>query len=47
MRASGLLAAKRILPLVPDVYAILQKRTDEQGKPEAGWVFPSGAKEDT
>jgi integrase len=38
-------AAKRILPLVPEVYAVLERRRDEQGKPEEGWVFPSSARE--
>jgi integrase len=38
-------AAKRVLPLVPEVYAVLERRRDEQGKPEEGWVFPSTARE--
>ena len=38
-------AAKRILPLVPEVYAVLERRREEQGKPEEGWVFPSSARE--
>jgi integrase len=38
-------AAKRILPLVPEVYAVLERRRGEQGKPEEGWVFPSSARE--
>jgi integrase len=38
-------AAKRILPLVPEVYAVLERRRDEQGKPEEGWVFPSNSAE--
>jgi integrase len=36
-------AAKRILPLVPEVYAVLERRREEQGKPEQGWVFPSNS----
>jgi integrase len=38
-------AAKRILPLVPAVYAVLERRKEEQGKPEEGWVFPSNSAE--
>ena len=38
-------AAKRILPLVPEAYAVLERRRNEQGKPEDGWVFPSSARE--
>jgi integrase len=38
-------AAKRILPLVPEVYAVLERRRAKQGKPEEGWVFPSAARE--
>jgi integrase len=38
-------AAKRILPLVPEVYAVLERRREKQGKPEEGWVFPSTARE--
>jgi integrase len=38
-------AAKRVLPLVPEVHAVLERRRDEQGKPEEGWVFPSSARE--
>jgi len=38
-------AARRILPLVPEVYAVLERRRDEQGRPEEGWVFPSTARE--
>ena len=38
-------AAKRILPLVPEVYAVLLGRREEQGRPEEGWVFPSNSKE--
>jgi integrase len=38
-------AAKRILNLVPAVFAVLTRRRDEQGKPEEGWVFPSTARD--
>lgn len=37
-------AARRILPIIPDVYAVLKARQEAQGKPTDGWVFPSGAK---
>ncbi len=38
-------AAKRILPLLPEVYAVLAHRREEQGNPEEGWVFPSTARD--
>ena len=38
-------AAKRNLPLVPEVYAVVERRRNEQGKPEEGWVFSSSARE--
>ncbi len=38
-------AARRMLPMVPAVYAILKSRYDAAGKPEAGWVFPSGSRD--
>jgi len=38
-------AAKRILPLVPDVYAVLERRRGEQGNPEEAWDFPSSARD--
>lgn len=38
-------AAKRILPLVPEVYAVLFNRREAQGRLEEGWVFPSNSKE--
>ena len=38
-------AAQRILPLVPEVYAVLFNRREQQGRPEEGWVFPSNSKE--
>ena len=37
-------AARRILPIIPDVYRMLKTRYEAHGKPEAGWVFPSAAK---
>lgn len=37
-------AARRILPVIPDVYRMLKARHEAQGKPTAGWVFPSTAK---
>src|SRR5262249_50678359 len=38
-------AARRMLPMVPAVYAALKDRRESAGKPEAGWVFPSEARE--
>ncbi len=38
-------AAKRILPLVPEVYAVLHRRRGEQGNPEEGWVFPTSSRQ--
>jgi integrase len=32
-------AARRILPMTPRVYALLQARFDAAGKPEDGWIF--------
>lgn len=37
-------AARRILPMIPDVYRMLKARHEAQGAPVEGWVFPSGAK---
>lgn len=37
-------AARRILPIIPDVYAVLEARHVNQGRPAEGWVFPSTAK---
>jgi integrase len=34
-------AARRLLPMVPAVYALLKARWELQGKPQDGWVFPS------
>ena len=33
-------AARRILPMLPIVHAVLLRRWAEQGKPEEGRVFP-------
>ena len=37
-------AARRLLPLIPEVYAMLKSRHEAQDKPAEGWVFPSGAR---
>ena len=37
-------AARRILPMIPDVYRMLLARYEAQGKPNDGWVFPSTAR---
>jgi integrase len=37
-------AARRLLPMIPDVYRMLAVRYETQGKPSGGWVFPSGAR---
>ena len=37
-------AARRILPMIPDVYDVLKARHEQQGRPAQGWVFPSTAK---
>jgi integrase len=34
-------AAKRFLPMVPEVYSVLTARYEEQEKPSTGWVFPA------
>jgi integrase len=38
-------AARRILPMVPEVHAAWQSRWERQGKPADGRVFPSGSRE--
>ncbi len=38
-------AAKRMLPMVPAVFAALKARYEESGNPEQGWVFPSASRE--
>jgi len=35
-------AAKRLLPMVPEVYRAMMVRYDAQKQPVTGWVFPSG-----
>jgi integrase len=37
-------AARRILPMIPDVYDVLKVRHEQQGRPAHGWVFPSTAR---
>jgi integrase len=37
-------AARRILPMIPDVYRMLKARHEAQDKPAEGWVFPSTVK---
>ena len=36
-------AARRFLPMVPEVYAALSARHTEQKSPATGWVFPAGS----
>jgi integrase len=36
-------AARRYLPMVPEVYTALKRRHEEQGKPNTGWLFPTGS----
>jgi integrase len=37
-------AAKRYLPMVPDVLRVLTERFRDAGRPKDGWVFPSTSK---
>lgn len=37
-------AARRILPMVPAVVGVFQRRHEEQGRPIEGWIFPAGTK---
>lgn len=37
-------AARRFLPMVPEVYSTLKARHSDQKKPAKGWVFPAGSK---
>jgi len=37
-------AARRFLPMVPEVYAALKARHEDQKSPSTGWVFPAGSK---
>ena len=38
-------AARRMLPMVPGVYAALKARREAAGNPESGWLFPASSKE--
>ncbi len=38
-------AARRMLPMVPAVFAALETRHSDSGYPHGGWVFPSGSRE--
>lgn len=38
-------AARRMLPMVPAVYAALKARWEDAGKPEEGWLFPTTSRE--
>jgi integrase len=38
-------AARRMLPMVPAVYAALKARWVMAGQPEAGWMFPAASRE--
>jgi integrase len=38
-------AARRMLPMVPAVYAALTARHEGAGRPEEGWLFPSTSAE--
>src|SRR5690242_16066414 len=37
-------AARRMLPLVPTVFAVLKARNQAQGAPAMGWIFPADTK---
>jgi integrase len=37
-------AARRVLPFTPRVRAVLESRWEAQGRPEEGWVWPSGTR---
>jgi integrase len=37
-------AARRLLPMIPDVYRMLKDRHQAQDKPAEGWVFPTTAR---
>jgi len=38
-------AARRMLPMVPLVFATLKARHDRMDKPEEGWIFPAASRE--
>ena len=37
-------AARRFLPMVPEVYSTLKSRWEDQKQPTEGWVFPSASR---
>jgi integrase len=37
-------AARRLLPMVPEVFNVLLARWESQNRPTVGWVFPAGSK---
>jgi integrase len=38
-------SARRLLPMIPDVYRMLKDRYEGQDRPVEGWVFPSTARD--
>jgi integrase len=36
-------AARRLLPMVPEVFSTLKARYEAQGHPTEGWIFPTGS----
>lgn len=36
-------AARRRLPMTPEVHAALRRRHRDHGEPETGWIFPAGS----
>jgi integrase len=36
-------AARRVLPMTPRVYALLQARYEAAGRPDDGWIFPNSS----
>jgi integrase len=38
-------SARRMLPMVPGIYAALKARWEAAGKTEAGWIFPAVSQE--
>jgi integrase len=38
-------AARRMLPMVPTVYAALKARRETSGNPDEGWLFPTSSRE--
>ena len=38
-------AARRMLPMVPAVFAALKAKWEANGEPEEGWLFPSSSRE--